>query len=412
MTQPPPPVAQPDPVTDTVEAVLKVAVLAVVLLVALPLVAPVLLLSLLPAAAATKTRFWLPPVGWPLLLVAGPLLVAALLVVEARLLAGWLAAAGTGGGVFERVGALVPVAVPWLAVNLAAGVLLLPVAFAWRRRRVAKQVQDRRIPDVVTQERIEAARKHAADYRAARRIGVRLDARTGQIQHVSARAVTAPHLVGGVPVFGVLARPTVRTLRERLADRRHVRDWVTGDGRWVQLPESAAAVRALLVAESGSGKTVLLSGLVESALTRGWPVVLIDAKGDPGDAEQIVARARAAGRSAAVRRDWNLFTGSGAQVVEKLMRLLPAPDGANQHYLDEARAVLAAVQGHRPLTSTADLLQRLTDPVPHVRDGADRDLVAAVVEARSGLTAAGRVARAISAALRPLEPLLSPAGWS
>ena len=417
MSQPLPqqPAAASDPVTEVAAALLKAAAGVVVVLVALPLVVPLLVLAVLPPGAATKTRYWTSPQGWTAAVIAGPLAGAALLIVEAALLTSWLQE--RADTVFAQpmpvwLGEVWQVAAPWLLANLLVGVLLVPAGYGWRRRQVAKLVQDRRIPDVVTQERIETARKHAADHTAARAIGVRLDSRTGAVRRIDPAARCAPALIDGVPTFGVVARPTVRTVAERLHDRRQVRDWVSRDSRWMQIPDTAGAVRALLVAESGSGKTVLLTGLIESALTRGWPVVFIDAKGDPADATALVTRARAAGHTAATAGRWNLFTGGSAQIVEKLMRLLPAPDGANQHYLDEARAVLAAIQGGSPLTSVTDLHARLADPTAHVRDTADRDLVTAVVEARSGLTAATRVQRALSAALRPLEELLDPAGWS
>ncbi len=44
------------------------------------------------------------------------------------------------------------------------------------------------------------------------------------------------------------------------------------------------------------------------------------------------------------------------------MRLLPPADGANQHYLDEARGVLGMVQAHSPIRSIADLRDRLEHP--------------------------------------------------
>ncbi|MCT7046512.1 hypothetical protein, partial [Salmonella enterica] len=41
---------------------------------------------------------------------------------------------------------------PWLLLNLALGLLLLPVTWSIRRRRIAEMVRRRTIPDVLTQE--------------------------------------------------------------------------------------------------------------------------------------------------------------------------------------------------------------------------------------------------------------------
>jgi molybdopterin-guanine dinucleotide biosynthesis protein len=97
-----------------------------------------------------------------------------------------------------------------------------------------------------------------------------------------------------------------------------------------------------VIAESGSGKTVLLNGLILCALEYGWPVFAIDAKGDPADADQLADAVRAQGHTATVGEAWDLFAGTAEQVTSKLMRLMPVPDGANHHYLDEIRGALQA----------------------------------------------------------------------
>lgn len=114
------------------------------------------------------------------------------------------------------------------------------------------------------------------------------------------------------------------------------------------MPRMASAVRALLLAESGTGKTVLLNDLILCAFELRWPVFMLDAKGDPADAAQLVAQVRATGRTAAAGGPWNLFTGRADQVTEKLMRLMPTPDGANQHYLDEIRGAPPPATRSRP----------------------------------------------------------------
>jgi hypothetical protein len=199
-------------------------------------------------------------------------------------------------------------------------------------------------------------------------------------------------------------------LQERRVDVRVARDWIDPSRRWVLLPESAGAVRVLLIAESGTGKTVLLVDLVLCAAAMGWPVVMIDAKGDPADAELLASRVEAAGLSVAVSPKWDLFAGTAAQVTDKLMRLLPASDGANQHYLDEARLVLGIVQHSSPVRSVEDLRHRLTQPEKWVTDRADLAVLNA--EVQKGQTARGLVWASLAGAVRPLEPYLSPTGWT
>ena len=289
--------------------------------------------------------------------------------------------------------------------------LLLPTVWSYRRRKIAEKVRTRRITNVLAQERIEAARKRAADAAAALRIGVKLDTTTGRIVGVTADVLTVPHEVEGRQSFGFTNRATVRLLADRFHDTRSVRDWVDPTGQFLVLPETSSAVRALIVAESGSGKTVLINGLVLCALESGWPVFVIDAKGDPADAEELVRLARSHGHTAAVSGVWDLFNGTAEQVTSKLMRLMPPADGANQHYLDEIRGCLQAVQDASPIRSVADLRTRLSNPNSYVRDQFDLMIVNQAVD-RNGTTAGSRALHSLLVALRPLEKSISEEGWS
>ncbi|MEO6116350.1 MAG: hypothetical protein ABIP33_08205, partial [Pseudolysinimonas sp.] len=301
--------------------------------------------------------------------------------------------------------------VPWLVVNFLAGVLLLPVAWSLHRRRIATQVRNRRVSDVIRQTRIENARKRAADATAAARMGVHVNPTTGKITGTSRTVVTAPHPTPEGEAFAFVTTTTVLTMGDRFRDLRQVRDWIDRTGKLLVLPKSASAVRALVIAESGSGKTVLMNSVVLCALKYGWPVFFLDAKGDPEDAEALAGLARAQGRTAAVGGGWNLFSGSSDQVTAKLMRLMPTADGANQYYLDEIRGVLQAIQDQAPVRSIADLRARLLKPADFVRDQYDMQMVNAVVD-RNGTTAGARALQALLVALRPLERWLDSDGWS
>jgi hypothetical protein len=273
-------------------------------------------------------------------------------------------------------------------------------------------VRNRRVSDVIRQTRIENARKRAADATAAARMGVHVNPTTGKITGTSRSVVTAPHATPEGEAFAFVTTTTVLTISDRFRDLRQVRDWIDRTGKLLVLPKSASAVRALVIAESGSGKTVLMNSLVLCALKYGWPVFFLDAKGDPEDAEALAALARAQGRTAAVGGGWNLFGGTSDQVTAKLMRLMPTPDGANQYYLDEIRGVLQAVQDHAPVRSVADLRARLLDPDDYVRDKYDLAMVNTKVDRAGNSTAGERALQALLVALRPLEKWLDEDGWT
>lgn len=406
------PPAESDALTDTVGAVLKIVAVIAVGLIALPFLAP-MGFARGSEVLATKQRFWTVTRWQWAVNTAGAVLVAALLVFEVRWVVLWCVTGDASEFVAQDAwGAqLWPMFGPWLVANLFAGVLLLPVTWSVRRRQIAREVRTRRISDVVRQERIENARKRAADAAAARRMGVHLDSATGRITGTTAGATTVPLRVGERQAFGMITHGTVRSLAESFYDARRVPDWVDRTGRYAVLPESASAVRALLVAESGVGKTVFINGAVLCALEAGWPVFMLDAKGDPDDAEKLVALAESYGHSAVAGGAWNLFDGTPEQVTAKLMRLMPPPDGANQHYLDEIRGVLQAVQAHTPIAGVDDLRERLSNPNPYVRDNYDFGMVTKPVD-RTGETAGTRALQSLMVALRPLERWISTEGWS
>jgi hypothetical protein len=403
-----------DPVSDSVSQVIKVVVIVVVVLIALPLLIPVAASRLSGEAVATKTEFWVIGRRHWIFTAAGIAVVALLVFVEAAMLWRWVAD-GDATALLHSAGwksHLVATFAPWAVANFASGVLLLPAAWSVKRRRIAELVRSRQVSDVVRQEKIEAARKRAADQTTARRMGVTVDRETGQIIGTKDDAITVPGATAeGRQVFGFVNRITVRTIADRFFDIRRVRDWVDAKGEHIVLPETASAVRALVIAESGTGKTVLLDDVVLCALTYGWPVLMVDAKGDPSDAEQLVALARSHGVEAEIPSGWNLFNGTAEQITSLLMRLMPAPDGANQHYLDEIRGVLQAVQDQEPLHSVEDLRERLHNPGPWVRDRYDLQLVNQPTD-RNGGTSGTRALQALAVALRPLEKHLDPDGWA
>lgn len=407
--------AQPDATSDFLTSVIGAVLGAILVALVLPLAVPWLTTQIAGYRVAKRHAFWITHRWQWAVNTASVVIVAAVLAVEAILIGRWIAADGPSALVAQDDWwATAWAAVwPWLLLNLFLGVLLLPVAWSIRRRQLADMVRDRTIPDVVTQERIEAARKRAADIVSARKVGMRLDPATGQLSPVAGGAVlTAPHPVGsGRLAFGLVTHNTVRTLRDRMIDQRRVPDWIDDTGRYAVLPTGAGATRAYIVAESGVGKTVLINGLILPALDQGWRVVFLDAKGDIEDAEKLAAIVSGRGRSVRVGEPWNMFTGSTEQITTKLMRLMPAPDGANQYYLDEIRAVLQAIQGSGPVTGMRDLFGRLSAPAAHVSNQMELEVLTQPID-KMGTTRISRVQTTLLTALRPLEPFLSSSGWS
>ncbi|NNC14076.1 hypothetical protein HII28_19635 [Planctomonas sp. JC2975] len=403
-----------DPMGEVVEKLVMAAFVIAMACVCAPLVIPVLGARITGTVLATKTWFWITWRWQWIVNTIGVAILAGLVVAEAVWIAQWVST-GQSSMFFATADwkSQVLHLWPWLVVNFLAGILLLPVTWSIRRRQVATLVRNRRIADVVQQTRIETARKRAADRTAARRIGVSVDPRTGQITGSSRSAMTAPLLTpDGAQAFGLVNRATVRTMADRFYDARRVRDWIDPSGTYAQLPVRSSAVRFLLIAESGTGKTVFLNSAMQCALTYGWPVFFIDAKGDPEDADALAELAGTFGRTAAINAGWNMFSGTSEQVTAKLMRLMPPADGANQHYLDEIRGILQAVQDASPLRSVEDLRERLTNPVPYVRDQYDLDMVNAIVDSRAKISAGERTLQSLLVALRPLERWLDADGWS
>lgn len=407
--------AQPDATSDLLTSVIGALLGAIAMVIVLPLAVPWLSVQIAGYRVAKRHAFWITHSWQWIVSSVGVVIVAAVLTLEAVQIAHWVAADGPSALVAQDQWWTAAWAAvwPWLLLNFFLGVLLLPVAWSIRRRQLTDMVRDRTIPDVVTQERIEAARKRAADIVSARKVGMRLNPATGQLSPTAGGALlTAPHLIGnGRLAFGLVTQNTVRTMRDRMIDQRRVPDWIDESSRYAVLPTGAGATRAYIVAESGVGKTVLINGLILPALDQGWRVVFLDAKGDIEDAEKLAAIARNRGRSVRVGEPWNLFTGSTEQITTKLMRLMPAPDGANQYYLDEIRGVLQAIQGDGQVTGMRDLFGRLSNPAGHVTNQFELDMLTQPID-KIGTTRASRVQTALLVALRPLEPFLSSSGWS
>ncbi|MDO4076457.1 hypothetical protein QKF51_14570 [Clavibacter michiganensis] len=418
---------------------ITVVLLAAVLIVS-SFVVPILVAGFASSRVITKTRYWLTSTWWPWAIVGGAIFTAVMWSLAARDVAPLLGAGQPDEGPAQMAQILGGHAMIAGGLGLLAGAGLGPLVFAARRRRVALRTLERRLPDVKMQEDVEKARKRAADWSAAGQLRLQMDPRNGKIvgtkqigraarwvlglpvsQRVASsrpgrawaelrRPIRAPYGRNGEWVFGLVQRPTVRTWRERLADKAEVRDWTAKGGRFLKWPEDSSAWRVLLLGEAGAGKTVLLWVWVLCAVMMKAPVVLIDGKGIHADAERLAGMLRRMGRTVQIGGRWNLFTGSAAQITEKIMRVVGESAGEGQFYSDEARDLLELLQVKAPLRSMQDLETRLIELPRWLSSQMLADFSAPID--KSGTTKAMRAAAKIRGRMRNLAPFLGEDGWT
>ena len=136
-------------------------------------------------------------------------------------------------------------------------------------------------------------------------------------------------------------------------------------GRQVMLSDREANTHTLVLGTTGSGKTVTVLNMVESAIDRGLPVVYIDGKGDQALAESVVDYAWSKGRPA------YLFSLAGESCCynplasggysAKKDRIIELRDWSEDHYRKLAEGymqtvfkVLEAVEIKTDLVTVAD----------------------------------------------------------
>ena len=124
--------------------------------------------------------------------------------------------------------------------------------------------------------------------------------------------------------LAVMAETPVE-LQQPAARQRPVKDPPDGvalgrdaSGRQVAIADKQANCHVVLLGASGAGKTTTLKRVVQSAIRRGKPVFLVDAKGDPDLAEWVRQAAEQAGRRARV------WTFSGPEVYNPLAHKGPS----------------------------------------------------------------------------------------
>ena len=178
--------------------------------------------------------------------------------------------------------------------------------------------------------------------------------------------------------------------------------------------------RLVVVGGSGTGKTTAVLRILSAALDRGWRVAYIDGKGDPGDAAAILRIAADQGRAAVAwpACPYDGWRGDTPACVEKALMLTSAGtdnvSSAAVYYRAMNDNALHAVGAKGPWTSTTDLLARLNNPAQWVTDSTT--LTALNSKTQGGASDIQTVAKAMTAAVRPLVGVLDgaghPNGWA
>ena len=140
----------------------------------------------------------------------------------------------------------------------------------------------------------------------------------------------------------------------------HIRNWrLASRGRsFIAAPLDAWRRQALIVGETGSGKTVTALTLAGEALRCGWDVYWIDGKADPATRDAFLALAETAGVDArdGSRQPLDGWRGDAEAVIN---RLLATQAFTEPYYEGVARTVLRhAVRDHAP-RSISELVARL-----------------------------------------------------
>lgn len=140
-----------------------------------------------------------------------------------------------------------------------------------------------------------------------------------------------------------------------------IKAWaVRRGGRAVVAPPADVWLRqALILGETGSGRTVTALALASELLRVGWDVHLIDGKADPDTRDVVLAAARRAGIDTidGSRKPIDGWRGGPEAIVNRLL--------ATQHYSEEyyegvARSLLRTAVDDDAPRSLAELVERST----------------------------------------------------
>lgn len=118
-------------------------------------------------------------------------------------------------------------------------------------------------------------------------------------------------------------------------------------GRPAELTDKAANQHVLVLGTTGSGKTVTVCNIVESAINRGIPVIYVDGKGDYDLAKRVIGYGKNNGRCAqlfAMHGESNAYNPlSTGGFTSKKDRVIELREWTEEHYKKLAEGYLQAV---------------------------------------------------------------------
>jgi conjugal transfer pilus assembly protein TraD len=167
-------------------------------------------------------------------------------------------------------------------------------------------------------------------------------------------------------------------------------------GRHVTVTERDLSAHALMLGASGSGKTTVLTTILEQQIRRGRPVIVIDMKGSPGFVAQLAHAATTAGRGFRLwtpegPSQWNpLGHGNPTELKDKLISTErftePHYQRAAERYLQNVFQVLRHSQPDRPPTLAEVVASMDTRRLPAALRGVPKALADRVQDYLSELT--------------------------
>ena len=175
----------------------------------------------------------------------------------------------------------------------------------------------------------------------------------------------------GNSVLGRVAKFDLRSKTNQISKKHREMEFKeVVDGEYAIFPLNPKSPRhSLVLAETGAGKTVLLSRMALSALSANWKVVIVDFKGATDEANlycSLPGLVKKDFRSFAFpHQPIDLFWGDKKQVARRLIGFLPPmPQGAGTFYwAREASAISAVVERTSPTTATPKSIPELLDRV-------------------------------------------------
>lgn len=304
-------------------------------------------------------------------------------------------------------------ALTWTAFGGALGTWVF-LAARYRLRRLAR---DRLLPDETLTARVVRAIRRAEAVDATRYVGVDLDTDRAR-PTITSTTTLAPHPVSNQWAYGVINRDRLVTRDQQ----RILNDWTDAEDRWLVLPDKAGALRALVIAGSGSGKSFLLFGLMLCAAAARWPALLIDLKGDPDDADRLVENASKRpphSEAHLIDGGFRFFDApSISSLRDRILALFPpAGDGGSRYYQTRRERVLSYVLDDElptPVDSLDDI-ERLFS-TPDLLPDPERAKRALRTPTANGSTDGAEVLNEVINAIRFLRRHISvdqtPHGWT